>query len=137
MSDSERAIAAAKSFAHEASNFRVANQHSDFLDGSLYLINFEDKKGNTHCYVYIEGNYIEVCNNQALLNEFVARKSKKIGLAATLNSLGGIAGIIGLIIILTIVFLVIRDPKAEVPQILSAALTAILAFYFGSKVSKN
>jgi len=136
MSSHEKAIEAAKSLSHEAKDFRVANHHSEFLNGSLFLINFEGKEGPAHCFVYIEGNQVEVCKNQALLNELVARKSKKIGFAAILNSLGGIAGIIGLIVTLTIVYLVIREPKAEIPQILSTALTAILGFYFGSKVSK-
>jgi hypothetical protein len=66
----------------------------------------------------------------------VARKSKKTGATLVLESIGGIAGIIGLIITLTIVWLLIKDPKAEVPQLLSAALTTILGFYFGTKTNK-
>ena len=136
MSDHEKAIEAARSFSHEAKDFRVANHHSEFLDGSLYLINFETQSGPTHCFVYIEGEKVEVCKNQALLNELVSRKSKKVGVTALLNGLGGVSGIIGIIITLAIVYLVIARPESEVPKELWAALTAILAFYFGSKASK-
>lgn len=136
MSNHEKAIEAARSLSHESKDFRVANHHSEFLDGSLYLINFENKSGAAHCFVYIEGERVEVCKNQALLNELVARKSKKVGVSALLGGLGGISGIIGLIVTLTIVYLVIARPGAEVPKELWAALTAILAFYFGSKASK-
>ncbi len=138
MSDHDKAIEAANSFSHEAKDFRMANHHSEFLNGSLYLINFESQTGPSHCFVYIEDEKIKVCKNQALLNELVSRKSKKVGISALLGGLGGIAGIIGLIITLTItiVYLVIAMPDTEAPKELWAALTAILAFYFGSKVSK-
>ena len=137
MTPHEKVIEAAKNFCYEGKNFRVVNHHSEFLNRSLYLINFECEDEPKHCFVYVEGSQIEVCKNQALLNELVARKSKKIGFAAVLSGLGGISGIIGLIITLTIVYLVISNPKAEVPQILSTALTAILGLYFGSKSSKQ
>ncbi len=136
MSDHEKAIEAAKSFSHEAKDFRVANHHSEFLDGSLYLINFESQSGSAHCFVYMEDGKVEVCKNQALLNELVARKSKKVGITALLNGLGGVSGIIGIIITLAIIYIVIALPGSEVPKELWAALTAILAFYFGSKTSK-
>jgi len=136
MSSHEKAIEAAKMFSHEAKDFRVANHHAEFLDGSLYLINFESQSGPAHCFVYIEGEKVEVCKNQALLNELVSRKSKKVGMAAFLNGIGGVSGIIGIIITLTIAYLVIARPEVEVPKELWAALTAVLAFYFGSKASK-
>ncbi|WP_226649667.1 holin family protein [Microbulbifer variabilis] len=137
MSEYELAIESVRNFSHEGKDFRVANHHTEFLDGSLYLINFEGKDGPAHNFVYIEGEKIEVCKNQALLNELVARKSKKVGVTALLNGLGGISGIIGLIITVAIIYLVIARPETEVPKELWAALTAILAFYFGSKSSKK
>ena len=137
MIEYERAIDAARNLSHEAKEFRVTNHQAEFLDGSLFLINFESKQGLAHCFVYIEGDKVEVCKNQALLNELVARKSKKVGVTSLLNGLGGISGIIGLIITLAIVYLVIASPEVEVPKELWAALTAILAFYFGSKASKK
>ncbi|GAA3930823.1 hypothetical protein [Litoribacillus peritrichatus] len=136
MSSHEKAIEAAKMYAHEGEDFRVANHHSEFLEGSLYLINFESKFEPAHCFVYIEGEKIEVCKNQALLNELVSRKSKKGGITAFLNGIGGVSGIISIIITLTIVYLVITRPEMSVPKELWAALTAVLAFYFGSKASK-
>ncbi len=66
----------------------------------------------------------------------VARKSKKVGISAFFSGIGGVSGLIGVIITLTIVYLVIARPDSEVPKELWAALTAVLAFYFGSKPSK-
>lgn len=136
MSNHEKAIEEAKKLCHECKDFRVANHHSEFLDGSLYLINYEAQSGPSHCFVYIEGEKAEVCKNQALLNELVSRKSKKAGISAFLESIGGVSGIIGIIITLAIIYLVIARPESEVPKELWAALTAILAFYFGSKTTK-
>ncbi|WP_461535174.1 hypothetical protein [Spongorhabdus nitratireducens] len=137
MNNHERAIEEAEKFAHKCKNFRIANHHSEFLDGSLYLVNFENESGESHhCFVYLEGNKAEVCKNQALLNELVSRKSKKVGITAFLNGIGGVSGIIGIIITLTIVYLVIMRPESQVPKELWGALTAVLAFYFGSKAAK-
>ena len=138
MDDFEKAIKASTNLSsHEGANHRVINHHPEFLDGSLYVVEFdskEDKKLTN--YVYFEGSETTVCKNSALLNELVARKSKKSGVVSILESLGGITGIIGLVITFTIVWLLVNDPKAEVPQLLSAALTTILGFYFGTKISK-
>jgi hypothetical protein len=136
--DFEKAIRASSNLSsHEGTNHRVINHHIEFLDGSLYVVEFDSKEDKKLVnYVYIEGSDITVCKNPALLNELVARKSKKTGATLVLESIGGIAGIIGLIITLTIVWLLIKDPKAEVPQLLSAALTTILGFYFGTKTNK-
>ncbi len=122
---------------HEGDGHKVINHHSDYLKGSLYVVGFKTADGEERSnFVYIEGNDVTVCKNQALLNEMVARKSRKVGLSSLIEDFGGVAGIIGLMITVTIVYILINDPKAEVPQILSAALTTILGFYFGTKSSK-
>lgn len=141
MDSYDKAIDAVKSLSPENfSNFRVSNHHSEFLSGSLYLVEFEnpdkpDKK--YHNFVYIEGPVLEVCKNQALLNELVSKKSKKTRFELVLDNLGGVAGIIGLIITISIIWFVVNYPGKDVPQVLSTALTAILGFYFGSKVNKT
>lgn len=139
MDNFEKAILASRNLsASEGSGHRVINHHPEYLNGQLYVIIFESKDGESLTnYVYIEGNDVTVCKNPALLNELVSRKSKKSGLQALIDSVGGIAGIIGLIITLTIVGLLIKDPRMEIPQILSTALTTILGFYFGTKSGKN
>ena len=138
MDNYEKVINAAKNLsAYEGDGHKVTNHHSDYLNGSLYVVGFETKDGEErHNFVYIEGDLIEVCKNQALLNEFVSRKSKKTGISAAINSLVGTAGIIGLIITLTIVYLLIARSGSEIPKELWAALLAILAYYFGIKTSK-
>lgn len=138
MDNYERAVKASKDLSSdEGDGYKVINHHSDYLNGALYVVEFKMNGGEKfYNYVYIEGSEITVCKNPALLNEMVAKKSKKTGFSSVMESLGGISGVIGLIVTMTIVYLLIRDPKAEIPQILSTALTAILGFYFGSKASK-
>lgn len=138
MNDHERAVKAAKELSsHEGEGHKIINQHSEYLNGSLYVVGFEKKDGEQLVnYVYIEGSEITVCKNPSLLNELVSRKSKKPAIVLAIETLGGMAGIIGLVITGTIVYILAVNPTAEVPQILSAALTTILGFYFGSKSVK-
>ncbi|CAH9067697.1 hypothetical protein PSECIP111854_04175 [Pseudoalteromonas sp. CIP111854] len=131
----DRVIQATKNIIHNAKNYRVIFHHPEYLDGELYVVEYDIEKASNSCYVYVENGEANVLTSQALLNEMVARKTKKSGVASTLDSLGGMAGIIGLIVTLTIVYIVVGKPEAEIPQILSTALTAILGFYFGSKKS--
>ncbi len=120
----------------QGDEYHVINYHPEFLSGELYVVAFETEEGSKHVFVYMENGRPTVCKNPALLNELVARKSKKTGFHSIMEGLGGIAGIIGVLVTVTIIYLVLRDPKAEIPQVLSAALTTILGFYFGSKVNK-
>ena len=138
MDNFEKAVSASKSMSSkDGAGHRVINHHTEYLNGQLYVICFEDSENNNlYNYVYIEGDEVIVCKNEALLNELVSRKSKKSNIKQVLDGIGGVAGIIGLIITLTIVYLVLSDPKVEIPQILSAALTTILGFYFGSITKK-
>ncbi|WP_028863316.1 hypothetical protein [Psychromonas aquimarina] len=138
MDNFEIAISASKNLtSNDGNGHRVVNHHPEYLNGQLYVIAFEHVDGETyHNYVYIESGKTTVCKNPALLNELVSRKSKKAGLESFISNIGGVAGIIGLIITLTIVWLVVKDPYIPIPQVLSAALTTILGFYFGSKVKK-
>ena len=138
MDEFAKAINAASNIsAHEGSEFKVINHHSEYLKGSLYVVGFTGKDGEQKTnYVYIEGTDIHVCKNPALLNEFGARKSKKFGIPDTIEALGDIAGIIGLLITGTIIWMLIQNPEANIPQVLSASLTTILGYYFGSKTSR-
>lgn len=133
MNEIELAIDASMNLSADGDEYHVINHHSEFLEGSLYVVAFKMGDEEKHNFVYMESGVPSVFKNQALLNEFVARKTRKKGFVAVLESIGGIAGIIGIIITLAIVYLVVKSPDAEIPQVLSGALTAILGFYFGSK----
>lgn len=135
MDNFAKAIEAASNLSsHEGAGFKVINHHPEYLDGSLYVVGFNDANGERLSnYVYIQGDDITVCKNPSLLNEFVSRKSRKKGITALVDSIGGIAGIIGLLITCTIIFLIVNNPDANVPQILSAALTTILGYFFGTQ----
>ena len=129
----EKAIEEVKKITSDARNYKIVNAHPDFMNGVLYVVGFDTDEGNFHNYVYINKNEVYLAKNEALLLSWVSKKAKSLSL---LEQLGGVAGIIGLVITLVIAFLVIARPEAEVPKELWAALTAILAFYFGSRVSK-
>ena len=137
MDNFEKAIKSSKELSsYEGSDHRVINHHSDFLNGSLYVVGFVNPENEKkHNYVYIEGKDVTVYKNEAILNEMVARKSTS-KFTSFMDGMGGIAGIIGLIITFTIVFMLLNNPEAKIPQVLSAALSTILGFYFGSKSSK-
>lgn len=135
MENSEKAINAAKNLSsYEGVGHKLINHHSNYLNGSLYVVGFQANGGGEGTnYVYIEGDEVTVCKNPGLLNEFVARKSRKNGLSSVVESLEGVAGIIGLIITFAIVGILVVNPRAEIPQVLSASLTTVLGFYFGKK----
>ena len=138
MENYEEAIIQSKKLSGgEGNNHHVINHHSEFLGGELYVVEFDktekDETKKYTNYVYFEGGKIEVCKNPALLNELVARKSKKQGFSVFMESIEGIAGVIGLIVTLTIVYLLVKNPAVEIPHILSTSLTTILGFYFGTK----
>ncbi|MDP2227473.1 MAG: hypothetical protein Q8J78_08365 [Moraxellaceae bacterium] len=134
MNARERAIEEVKNVNPKATNCTITNVHYDFLDGTLFVVGFESEGNAFHNYVFVDSKSCHISKNEALLISMISKKSKKYDV---LEALGGMSGIIGLIITVTIAYLVIRDPSAEVPPILSAALTAILGFYFGSKTQKN
>ncbi|QGX40890.1 hypothetical protein [Permianibacter aggregans] len=129
----EKAIEEVRRITSDAKNCRIVNVHPDFMNGTLYVVGFDTDEGKFHNYVYVHKNEIYLAKNEALLLSWISKKTRGLSL---LEQIGGSAGIIGLIITLTIVFLVIFRPEAEVPKELWAALTAVLAFYFGSKVAK-
>lgn len=133
--DKDRVIEATKNIIHNAKNHRIIFHHPEYLDGALYVVEYDFENSTNSCYVYVNNGVANVLTSQALLNEMVARKTKKSGVSSVIDSLGGMAGIIGLIVTLTIVYIVVGKPESEIPQILSTALTAILGFYFGSKKS--
>jgi hypothetical protein len=138
MDNFEKAVEASKNLTNnDGIGHHVINHLSEFLDGQLYVVGFKSSEGQQFLnYVYIEGEKATVYKNEALLLSFVSKYSKKSGLQYFFENIGGIAGLIGLIITFTIVYLIISNPKNEIPQILSAALTTILGFYFGTKTNK-
>ncbi|MBI5558319.1 MAG: hypothetical protein HY885_11845 [Deltaproteobacteria bacterium] len=133
MDERQKALEEVRNLSPDATNFHIVNLHPDFFDGTLYVVGFEEGDKIFHNYVFVNSSGCHLSKNEALLLSMVAKKSKK---SHVIELLGGISGIIGLIVTLTIVYIVVRDPKAEIPQILSTALTAILGFYFGSKSSR-
>lgn len=136
MGNQERALSAVESLNSEGNDFSVTFVHSDFMDGSLYVVEFFSASDRITNWVYIAGKELNVIKNPALLVEFVARKTRRLGLATTiLKHTGGIAGLIALIITISICYMFVFRENTEIPDVLSAALTTVLGFYFGSKTT--
>lgn len=133
MEERDKAIEEVKKINPKAIDFHIVNVHSDFMDGNLYVVGFEDEGSTYHNYVHIDEHGAHLSKNEALLISMVSKKYKRVSI---LDSLGGVAGIIGLAITGAIIYLLIENPRYEIPQVLSAALTTILGFYFGSQVKK-
>ena len=134
MDEADKIIEEAKKYSPEASNHKINTVHPNFFDGSLYVVDFLIDGKSFHNYVFSGSDGIQVFRNEALLISMISGKSKRNDLV---HKLGGIAGIIGLIITLAIVYIFISNPAADIPQVLSAALTSILGFYFGSQSTKK
>lgn len=134
MEESEKAIEKVRKITPDADKYKIINMYPDFMQGSLYVVGFEVDEGSFHNFVFINGKEIYVARNDALLLSWISKKSKRLNF---LEQIGGVAGIIGLVITLAIIFLVVTKPGEGVPNELWAAFTAVLAFYFGSKTSRN
>lgn len=134
MNDVEKVLEQVRLLNPRSDSLHVVNLHKDFLGGALYVIGFERDGDQFHNFVFLDKDELHVAKNDALLISMISKRYKKETL---LDSLGGVAGIIGLAVTATIIYLLINNPLAEIPQILSAALTTILGFYFGSQTTRK
>lgn len=133
MKEREKALEEVKRMNPNAENIHVVNMHPDFLGGTLYVVGFDHDGGNWHNYVHADDSGFHLTKNEALLISMTSKKHKQ---GSLLDSIGGVAGIIRLAITGAIIYLLTQNPRYEIPQVLSAAPTAILGFYFGSQIKR-
>jgi hypothetical protein len=116
----------------------VRTRLRSFLDGTLYFVYYKPTQNTQELllYAYLKGDDVIIINNIEELAKVMSvyRPASKL---ADVFSLGAVAGIIAILITLTICGLIVLKGVTDPPQILSAALSSILGFYFGSKVSKG
>jgi len=126
----------------EGAEFKVTSVIPEFRDGELAIVSFSTPLGLQETFIYIDGDDTEVyTRTEELVRAAILKRNRSslmqdFGLDKVLD-IGGIAGFIAIIIALTICGSFIQNPSQEVPDVLSNALTVILGFYFGSKVSSN
>jgi hypothetical protein len=125
-----------------AENFLIIFVQPEFLEGRLYVVQFQTKErkeehATIQNFVYMVGKkIIYTATNTALLVELVSRKGRKLSAFGVFLQVGGIAGIIAILLTMTICSLYLWSDK-EVPALLSTTLTTIIGFYFGTKVATS
>jgi hypothetical protein len=118
-------------------NLQVRTRLKSFLDGSLFFVYYQPAQDAKELllYAYLRGDEVIIINNIEELAKVMSvyRPQNRF---SDLFGLGPVAGIIALLITLTLCGLILKG-VTDPPQILSAALTSILGFYFGSKVASK
>ncbi len=117
-------------------SFRVRPRVRSFLDGSLFFVYYQRNQDPNELllYAYLRGDEVVIINNIEELGKVMSVYRPQTTFFGEVFSLGAIAGIIAIMVTLTLCYLIAVQGVKDPPQILSAALTAILGFYFGSKV---
>jgi hypothetical protein len=119
-------------------SFQVRPRVKSFLDGSLFFVYYQRQQdpGELLLYAYLRSDgEVVVINNIEELGKVMSVYRPQTTFFGEVFSLGAIAGLIAIMITVTLCYLIAVQGVKDPPQILSAALTAILGFYFGSKVS--
>jgi hypothetical protein len=121
-----------------AKNPRIVHSHS-FMGGRLYVVHFEqtmdEEERQSANWVFRRGGVCEAFGFEKDLISSVDRFYKR-PVAEFIFDPETIAGILALGITVAIVVMYYSG-RGDVPSALSAALTAILGFYFGRAKSKK
>jgi hypothetical protein len=119
------------------SNLRIKQQQSVF-GGTLFVVAWHSDTDNrdTEHSVFFKGDEPHFFWTPLDLVKFLDESQQKYTLATLLREIftvGGAASVIAIIITVTICYVVAIRGMEKVPEVLGAALTMILGFYFGSK----
>jgi hypothetical protein len=135
---SKIAIEAVKRDQPHALNFWVPYVFKDdFYGGTLVIVRFQDADGRdvqNNVYFDRDDNPGVYYRTEDLAKALSGRK--KLSSVSRFFQDTGITGFIALLITVTISYLVIRDPAAQIPDVMTNALGVILGFYFGTKAKK-
>jgi len=121
----------------QPSSLRIKQQKPAF-GGTVYVVAWHSDKENrdTESLVYFKGDEGESFWSPLDLITTLDERQNKYTFATLLREIftvGGAASVIAIIITGTICFVVAVRGMEKVPEVLGAALTMILGFYFGSK----
>lgn len=125
----------------EASEAFVRNELPDVFGGTLYTVSWKGPKEPGRSFdnlIFDDGKKLHHFNNPNELTRFLSQRQSSnpfLGLLRELLTVGGAPAVIAIAITATICWLAINPGEKPVPDILGHALTTILGFYFGSKVS--
>jgi hypothetical protein len=132
----ERAVAAVKADDEDARNVRAGPIVHDFLGGDLVFVFFDyegEDDGSNEYYVHLRADRSRIYYYSTdLARAVVQHKPDHYQILRA-----GAPLLLALLITGTICYLAIARTPSDIPEILGAALTAILGFYFGSYVTKK
>ena len=141
----DRAIDAVRKEVDDIEEIREGPIVRDFLGGDLVLVYVEyapdddekdgDEDENDEFYVHIVGQRINVYEYPIDVYRAAAVYHPTLWHAVIAS--GTIPGLIAVLITITICYLALFGQSDKIPQVLGAALTTILGFYFGSRVAQR
>jgi hypothetical protein len=104
----------------------------EFLNGTVAMVDWEDDTQKRRDFVYFnrDGKMRHSNNVEAFIRSFTGRKTDNVA-----KILYGFGGVVALMIVATTCYMAVT--KAQVPEVLSGALTLILGFYFGTVASRE
>jgi len=136
----EKILEEAKKRNKEGSDFEITSVVANFRDGELAIVRYLNNQEPQEIFIYADDGDFEVyTRSEELVRAAITKRDKpnflqQFGLDKVLD-VGGIAGLIAILIAITICASFIQNPEQAIPDVLSSALSVILGFYFGSKVS--
>jgi hypothetical protein len=112
---------------------KVLREVRPFLGGTLYVVGFTDTDGGKkENYVFEKDGELRIYRFSYELYHGIAKEVEKPSAWHVVAQAIAVEGTIAICLTLTICFLAVRG--TTIPEILGSALTAVLGFYFGSKV---
>jgi hypothetical protein len=95
----------------------------------------DDETEQDEFYVYVRGDTAHVY--EFPMDVYRAVVDYRPNFWHLLVGSGTVPGLIAVLITITICYLALAGDSEKIPQVLGAALTTILGFYFGSKASQR
>jgi len=114
---------------------KILREVNPFLGGVLYVVGFTDTDDGSgkENYVFQKDGNRRIYRFSYELYYGIAKEVETPSILHSLIRALAVEGSIAILLTITICFLAIKG--ATIPEILGSALTAVLGFYFGSKVS--
>lgn len=115
---------------------KVLREVRPFIGGALYVVGFTGNDGKPYeNFVHEKDGDLHIYRMPYELFHGISKEAEKQSAWSSIIHASATEGIIAIILVLTICFLAIKG--AVIPEILGSALTAVLGFYFGSKVGNG
>ena len=129
---SQEARAEVKRLNKGSESHHITEIHRRFLGGELYVVKFQKNGKTKKNYVYVAGKEVNLYKSPTKLIAMIKDIGTRKNSVFLFFEPSVISGIIALLLIVIIGYLLVRNPNGDIPLTLSAALTTLMGFYFGS-----